>query len=88
MSQPQKMLVLNLKVNFEMEHSILIFCSPNWNWLLLVQKFAFSFSTLAKNVFNSFVQSVVYARRSEDQNTISSVVADTRKLQANSSFGC
>ena len=40
-----------------------------------------------KKCFNSFVQSAVDARRQGDENPNSSVVAETRKLLANSSFG-
>ena len=37
--------------------------------------------------FNSFVQSAVEARRRGDENQNSSVVAETRKVLANSSYG-
>ena len=37
--------------------------------------------------FNKFVQSAVDARREEDENPNSSVVAETRKLLANRSYG-
>ena len=37
--------------------------------------------------FNSFVQSAVNARREGDKNPNSTVVAETMKLQANSSYG-
>ena len=40
-----------------------------------------------KNCFNSFVQSAVNARRQGDENPKSSVVAETMKLLANSSYG-
>ena len=40
-----------------------------------------------KKCFNSFVQSAVDARRKGDENPNSSIVAETRKLQANSSYG-
>ena len=40
-----------------------------------------------KNCFNSFVQSAVDARRQGDENPNSSVVAETMKLLANSSYG-
>ena len=40
-----------------------------------------------KKFFNNFVQSAVDARRQGDENTNSSVVAETMKLLANSSFG-
>ena len=38
-------------------------------------------------VFNSFVQSVVDARRAGDENPLSGVVAETMKLLGNSSYG-
>ena len=41
-----------------------------------------------KKCFNSFEQSAVDARRQSDENSNSSVVAKTRKLLANSSYGC
>ena len=40
-----------------------------------------------KKCFNSFVQSAVNARRQGDENLNSSVVAETMKLSANSSYG-
>ena len=39
------------------------------------------------NCFNSFVQSAVDARRKSDENPNSSVVAETMRLLANSSYG-
>ena len=41
----------------------------------------------AHNVFNSFVQSVVDARRAGDENRLSGIVAATMKLLGNSSYG-
>ena len=38
-------------------------------------------------VFNSFVQSVVDARRAGDENPLSGVVAETMKFIGNSSYG-
>ena len=40
-----------------------------------------------KKCFNSFVQSAVNARRQGDENPNSSVVAETMKILANSSYG-
>ena len=40
-----------------------------------------------RKCFGNFVQSAVDARRQGDKNPNSSVVAETRKLQANSSYG-
>ena len=41
-----------------------------------------------KKCFNSFVQAALDARRKCDENPNSSVVAETMKLLANSSYGC
>ena len=40
-----------------------------------------------KKCFNSFAQSAVNARRQRDENPNSSVMAETMKLLANSSYG-
>ena len=40
-----------------------------------------------RKVINSFVQSVVDARRAGDENPLSGVVAETMKLLENSSYG-
>ena len=42
---------------------------------------------LPGNCFNKFVQSVVDARREEDENPLSGIVAETMKLLGNSSYG-
>ena len=42
---------------------------------------------LPRNCFSKFVQSVVDARREEDGNPLSGVVAETMKLLGNSSYG-
>ena len=42
---------------------------------------------IPRKVFNSFVQSVVDARRAGDENPLSGVVAQTMKLLGNSSYG-
>ena len=42
----------------------------------------------ARKCFNSFVQAAVDARRKDDENPNSSVVRETTKLLANSSYGC
>ena len=41
-----------------------------------------------KKCFNNFVQSAANARRQGDENPNSSVVAETMKLLASSSYGC
>ena len=43
--------------------------------------------TIPVKFFNNFVQSAVNARRETDENPNSSVVAETMKLPANSSYG-
>ena len=42
----------------------------------------------SKKILNSFVQSAVDASRQDDEKPITSVLAGTRELLANSSFGC
>ena len=41
-----------------------------------------------KKIFNSLVQAAVDARRKGNENLNSSVVAETMKLLANSTYGC
>ena len=54
----------------------------------LVSKKLYRFvKKLPVNCFNKFVQSAVNARREGDENPNSKVVAETRKLLANSSYG-
>ena len=54
---------------------------------LVVTKIHHFVEYIPKKCFNSFVQSAVDARRKGDDNPNSSVVAETRKLLANSSYG-
>ena len=42
---------------------------------------------LPRKTFNKFVQSIVDARREGDENPLSGVVAETKKLLGNSSYG-
>ena len=72
-----------------MEHPILLCCYFIYNWVLLAQKYtAHSFVEYTPNeFFNGFVQSAVDARMQGNENPISSVVAETMKLLANSSYG-
>ena len=85
--QPPKMLISS----FTLENAILItplllfylIC----NWGLLFGKYTVLLSTLQKKCFNSFVQSAVDSRRQGDENANSSVVAETSKFLANSSYG-
>ena len=54
---------------------------------LVVTKIHRSVEYIPKKCFNSFVQSAVDARRQGDENSNSSVVAETLKLLANNSYG-
>ena len=69
-----------------MEHLLLLCCYFIYNWAFFAQKYRFVEYT-SKKCFNSFVQSAVDARRQGDENPNSSVVAETMKLLANSSYG-
>ena len=85
LSQPRKL----LKSSFTLQNGTLI------NPLLLFHlqlglvctKIHCFVAYTPKNCFNSFVQSAVDARRQGDENPNSSVVAETMKLLANSSYG-
>ena len=85
MSQPRKMLISS----FTLQNGTLI--TP---LLLFYLQLALVYTKIHRLVectpkkgFNSFVQSAVDARRQGDENPISSVVAETMKLLANSSYG-
>ena len=54
---------------------------------LVCKKFIASWNYIPVKRFNNFVQSAVDARREGDENPNSSVVAETMKLLANSSYG-
>ena len=71
----------------KMEHLILPCCFFIYNWVLLAQKKHRLNEYTPKKGFNSFVQSAVDARNPGDESPNSSVVAETRKLQGNSSYG-
>ena len=55
--------------------------------MLVVTKINHFVEYTPKNCFNSFVQAAVDAKRESDENHNSSVVAETMKLLANSSYG-
>ena len=69
-----------------MEHLLLLCCYFIYKWVLFTQKNIFVEFT-PKKCFNSCLQSAVDARRQGDENPKSSVVAETMKLLANSSYG-
>ena len=70
-----------------MEHFLLPCCYFIYNWVLFAQKKHCFVEYTPKKSFNSFVQSAVDARRQGGENPISSVVAETMNLLANSSYG-
>ena len=85
LSQPRKMLIssFSLQNRTLITHLLLFYlqlglvCTKNYR----------SVEYTPKKCFNSFVQSAVHARRQGDENPNSSVVAETMKLLANSSYG-
>ena len=85
LKQPQRMLISS----FKLTNGTLI--TPLFNFYLdlglhCAKNYRFVQYTPHK-VFNSFVQSVVDARRAGDENPLSGVVAETMKLLGNSSYG-
>ena len=85
MSRPRKM----LKSSFTLQNGTLI--TPLLLYYLklglVCTKIHRFVEYTPKNCFNSFVQSTVETRRQSDKNPNSNVVADTKKLPANSSYG-
>ena len=69
-----------------MEHLLILCYLSNCNWGLLLQKYTVFVEYTPKKCFNSFVQSAVEAGRKSDETPIPSVVAETTKLLANSSY--
>ena len=66
----------------------LLLCSCSiCNWDLLLEKLHRFVEYTPKKCFNIFVQSAADARKKGDENPNSSVVAETMKLLANSSYG-
>ena len=85
LKQPQRMLISS----FKLEIGTIIKTLLNF-YLSLGLKCTKIYSFVQythKKCFNNFVQSVVDARRAGDENTDSSVVAETMKLLGNSSYG-
>ena len=85
LKQPQQMLISS----FKFENGTINTPLPNF-YLSLGLKCTKIYRFVQythKKGFNSFVQSVVDARRAEDENPDYSVVAETMKLLGNSSYG-
>ena len=85
MTQPRRMLISSFVLtNGTIITPLLLFCLK----LGLVCKKIHRFVQYTpRKCFNNFVQSAVDARRQGDENPFSSVVAQTMKLLANSSYG-
>ena len=85
LSQPQKKLISSFTLqNGTLITPLLLFYLQLG--LVCTKKHRFDEYT-PKKCFNSFVQSAVDARRQSDENPNTSVVAETMKLLANSSYG-
>ena len=85
LSQPRQMLISSFTLrNGTVNTPLLLFYLPLG---LVYKKIHRLVECTPKKRFNSFVQSPVDARRQSDENSNSSVVAETMKLLANSSYG-
>ena len=84
-SQPRKMLISSFTLQKEiLSTPVLLFYLQ---LVLVVTKLYRFVEYTPKKCFNGFVQAAVDARRKGDENSISSVVAQTMNLLANSSYG-
>ena len=84
MSQPRKMLISSFTIqNGTLITPLLLFYLQLGLVCTKIHRFV---EYTPKKCFNSFVQSAVDARRQGDKNPNLSVVAETRKLLANSSY--
>ena len=84
MSQPRKMLISSFTLqNGSLINLLLLFYLQLGLVITKIHRFV---KYTPKKCCNSFVQSAVDARRRGDENTNSSVVAETMKLLANSSY--
>ena len=85
LKQPQRMLI----TSFKLTNGKLItpLCNFYLDLGLQCTKIHRFVQYTPREVFNSFVQSVVDARRAGDENPLSGVVAETMKLLENSSYG-
>ena len=85
LSQPRKMLISSFTLqNGTLITPLLLFFLQLGLVCTKIHRFV---EYTPKKCFNSFVQSAVDARRQGDENPNSSVVAETMKLLANSSYG-
>ena len=85
MSQPRKMLISSFTLqNGTLITPLLLFYLQLGLFLTKIHRFV---KYTPKKCFNSFMQSAVDARRKGDENPNSSVVAETMKPLANSSYG-
>ena len=85
MSQPRKMLMSRFTLqNGTLNTPLLLFYQQMGPVCTKIHRFVVYTSNKS---FNSFVQSAVDARRENDENPNSSVVAETMKFLANSSYG-
>ena len=85
LSQPRKMLISSFTLqNGTLITPLLLFYLQLGLVCTKIHRFV---DYTSKKCFNSFVQSAVDARRQGDENPNSNVVAETMKLQANSSYG-
>ena len=85
MSQPRKMLISSFTLqNGTLITPLLLFCLQLGLVVTNIHRFV---KYTPRKCFNSFVQAAVDARRKCDENLNSSVVAETMKLLANSSYG-
>ena len=85
LSQPRKMLISSFTLqNGTLITPLLLFYLQLGLVCTKIHRFV---EYTPKKCFNSFVQSAVDARRQGDENPNSSVVAETMKLLANSSYG-
>ena len=84
-SQPQKMLISNFTIlNGTLNSPLLLFYM---HLGLVVTKIHRFIECIPKKSFNSFVQAALVARLQGDENPNSTVVAETTRLLANSSYG-
>ena len=85
MSQPRKMLISSFTLkNGTPITALLLFYLQLGLVLTKIHRFV---EYTPKKCFNSFVQTAMNARRKRDEKSNSSVVAETMKLLANSSYG-
>ena len=86
MTQPRRMLISNfILTNGTIIIPLLLFYLKIGLVCKKIHRFV---QYTPRKCFNNFVQSAVDARRQGDENPNSSVVAETMKLLANSSYGC